>query len=243
MLKTTKIIAVGLGFSLAGAGGYYLIDRYYLSPRKPVQPPVVKTKKVYDTVPAKDSSLDKLKRILADNEEARNGMQNLRMPVEVETYEHIDKNSRLYDSLVSAGSIKDVNGETEDITIGKVSQVTSIKAEKFLSKKQFTVIGAAQTSKTDSLASSLAGIKTNAAGSMMVEFWESPVNYKGYRLGKDKMILFGIIPDGVNLVKYSSDLYLTTLNNVYLVKPCTDFCQLKPIKDKTICANVMRYVN
>jgi hypothetical protein len=51
------------------------------------------------------------------------------------------------------------------------------------------------------------------------------------------------VPDDVKLVKHKNEIYLVTINNVYLVKACSDFCALKPIKDKAVCAEVMSHVN
>lgn len=238
MLKTTKWILTGVGVSAAGTGIYFVVNHYFFSPQKNNQ--VVKhTSKYYDTIPERDSSLDKLNKILKDNQEKNGNVQPV-SPISVEVYENIDRNSRLYDSLVQAGYIESVGNENEVHHKEKFENNQSIKADKFLVKKMMRILGdEKRTNEKDSLTSSLAGIKP-AGSKMAIEFWESPVNYKGYRLGRDKMIVFGIIPDEVKMVKYNGHLYLVTINNIFEVGLCTDFCQLRPIKDKILLENIMQ---
>lgn len=239
MLKTSKILAIGFGTATVVMGSYIVYTNFFKDQQKK-QEPVVKSTKVFDTVPEKDSSLDKLNRILADNNEAKNNVQ-VKNDFVLETYENIDKNSSLYDSLVAAGSVTDVNVKTEKKDFeGK----TIIKADKFVGKKNISIIGYnSNKNSADSLVSTLIDVKHVNGGKITVEFWESPIHFKGYRLGRDKMIVFGISPDDVSLIRHKNDLYLVTINNVYLVKPCSDFCQLRPIKDKAVCADVMSHVN
>lgn len=240
MLKTSKLILAGVGVSAAAVGIYFVA----MNASKPAEKGPGKVKrvtKVYDTVPEKDSSLEALNKILRDNQEALGHAQEVG-PVSVEIYENIDKNSRLYDSLVAAGYIEGVEDEVTARHSEKFEDSQSIKADKFIGKKMVNIHGDNKTAEKDSMAGELAHIKP-AGSKMTIEFWESPVNYKGYRLGRDKMIVFGVIPDDVRMVKYNGDLYLVTINNIYEVGACTDFCQLRPIKDKTLLANIMRHAN
>lgn len=239
MLKTSKILWFGIGGATVATGSWLAWQTWGRQPE--VKPLKNEKVKVFDTIPDRDSALDKLNKILADNKNASGAKTNSREVV-VENYENIDKNSQLYDSLVQAGLVVDVNNET---TIEKriFENNTVIKADKFISRKELKVLGIKEGSSKDSVLNNLAEIRYYKRNRISVEFWESPVNYKGYRLGGDKMVLFGIMPEGVNLVYHNAILYLTTLNNVYMVKSCSDFCQLKPIKDQTLCSEVMRHVN
>lgn len=240
MLKTTKIVLAGFGVTVTGLTVYYFMnrDQEVKSPSTDKQ-----SKKYFDTVPDQDSSLIQLNKILSDNQEAVGKTKGNIDPASIETYENIDKNRALYDSLMKAGDVVAVN-EKGNTVENKSGLYETIKAEKFLEKRQVEIQGEKiKLSKMDSLTSSLAEIKTYSSSSIMIEFWESPVNYKGYRLAKNKMILFGVIPDQVQLIRYKSELYLATINNIYAVKACADFCELKPIKDKSQCEAIMRYAN
>lgn len=239
MLKTSKILVIGFGATTVALGSYIIYTKFFNSANTIVKP-INNSNRVFDTIPEKDSSLDQLNKILSDNNDAKNNIVE-KNNVVVETYENIDKNSSLYDSLVKAGSVTDVNAKNDNNIL---ENKTIIKADRFLAKRVISIVGYNKNkTSADSLISTLIDVKPTTNGKITLEFWESPIHFKGYRLGKDKMIVFGITPDDVNIIKHKNELYLVTINNVYLVKPCSDFCQLKPIKDKSVCADVMSHVN
>lgn len=62
-------------------------------------------------------------------------------------------------------------------------------------------------------------------GSITIEFWESPLNYKGYKMNKNKIVLFGLAPSSNVLIKkidnsiyleYDKRFYALTMTNEYL---------------------------
>lgn len=57
-----------------------------------------------------------------------------------------------------------------------------------------------------------------------VEFWVSPVNYKGYKLVDDKLILFGIdVPDAVRLYTKQDKLWMKYGQDIYYLEPTEQF--------------------
>jgi len=59
---------------------------------------------------------------------------------------------------------------------------------------------------------------------LLVEFWKSPVNYKGYKLSDNKLILFGI--DDINTTSIeviSNEIYLSYKNKYFLLEYTNDF--------------------
>lgn len=68
---------------------------------------------------------------------------------------------------------------------------------------------------------------------MMVEFWISPINYRGYKMHRDKLILFGIEePDAVKLYRQDGKLYLGHLNEYYLIEPTDNFTSYQSVLEK-----------
>lgn len=63
----------------------------------------------------------------------------------------------------------------------------------------------------DSLLESASGIQIDKMDKkkikLMVEFWKSPLNYKGYRLQKNRLVLFGIEPTDEVVIVYSGNAY------------------------------------
>lgn len=57
-----------------------------------------------------------------------------------------------------------------------------------------------------------------------VEFWNSPVNYKGYRLNGNNLILFGINPDdSLRFERHPDGIWMHHKNRIFLLHPCNDF--------------------
>lgn len=64
-----------------------------------------------------------------------------------------------------------------------------------------------------------------------VEFWKSPINYKGYKFLNNKLILFGIYQYDFAAFEFKNgNLYLTYLNNYYPIEKTNEFKQLLSIK-------------
>lgn len=65
-----------------------------------------------------------------------------------------------------------------------------------------------------------------------VEFWISPINYRGYKLINNKLILFGIEePDAVKLFRIEGDLFMRYGNDYYRLWPGTEFMAYKRVRD------------
>ncbi len=65
-----------------------------------------------------------------------------------------------------------------------------------------------------------------------VEFWESPLNYKGYRMGQNKLVVYGVEQiEFASLNKYYDEYFLRYLNNFYPLVITNEFKPLVPISD------------
>ena len=103
----------------------------------------------------------------------------------------------------------------------------------------------AKAEKQNTLSEEVAGKLSPAAGlekvekddqrprQILVEFWVSPINYKGYKMYRNKLVLFGMEePDGVKLYRKDGKLYLKTLNKYFLIEQSEEFTSYQPVKDK-----------
>ena len=74
-----------------------------------------------------------------------------------------------------------------------------------------------------------------------VELWKSPVNYKGYKMQKNKIIIYGIEDtELINLVSYDETIYLHSGPIFYMLIPSIDFRPFLRIKDKSILAELTK---
>lgn len=70
---------------------------------------------------------------------------------------------------------------------------------------------------------------------VLVEFWVSPINYKGYKMSKNKLILFGIEePDAVKLFRLNDLLYMKYGNEFYRLMNTYDFLAFQRLKDADV---------
>jgi hypothetical protein len=68
-----------------------------------------------------------------------------------------------------------------------------------------------------------------------VEFWVSPINYRGYKMSKNKLILFGIDePEAVKLYRVNDALYMSYLKDYYRLNASFDFMSYQKLKEAEI---------
>ena len=61
----------------------------------------------------------------------------------------------------------------------------------------------------------------------IVEYWTSPVNFKGYRLSNTTLQLYGLDSYSAKLFTVNGNLYLRHSGRVYALTPCIDACPYK----------------
>jgi hypothetical protein len=80
---------------------------------------------------------------------------------------------------------------------------------------------------TSGLSKSKIANKQNIKTKFMVEFWSSPINFKGYKYGNNIIQLFGLNNYNCKLYTVNGSLYLRHLEKVYIILPCIDGCPYK----------------
>ncbi len=68
-----------------------------------------------------------------------------------------------------------------------------------------------------------------------VELWKSPVNYKGYKMAKNKVVLYGLDnPELVRIYNLNNSVYLGYENDFYKLESTFDFLSYSKVRDKTV---------
>jgi hypothetical protein len=65
-------------------------------------------------------------------------------------------------------------------------------------------------------------------GELLVEQWENPTNFAGYRKTKDVLVVYGIDIDNIELQLVNNDLYLIYHEKKLLLKDSDDFLHYPP---------------
>jgi hypothetical protein len=81
----------------------------------------------------------------------------------------------------------------------------------------------------------LPGLEEEIKQQLNVEFWLSPVNYRGYKFGNNRLVLFGVEePDQVRLYHFKDDLYMSLQGYYYKLTPISEFGSYTRIKDNEV---------
>jgi hypothetical protein len=76
--------------------------------------------------------------------------------------------------------------------------------------------------------------KTETSKTYIVEFWSSPINFKGYALVNNYLKLYGLDSKQCNWYVYQNNLYVREKKNVYALTPCQESCSFKAVSDTAI---------
>lgn len=140
--------------------------------------------------------------------------------------EKLDTNKVVKDSLTLE------NPNTDDVLVRK---------DELLSTKTLEVLNldpVAKMNGKDSLLQKVSGIKddrSTAKQYLNIEFWSSPLNYKGYKMSKYKLILYGVSsPEGLKIFKLDEVTYLKSASFVYRLDATGEFKPYERITDESI---------
>lgn len=87
----------------------------------------------------------------------------------------------------------------------------------------------------DSLLGNVHATKPKAESSLIVEFWESPLSATGYKMGKNKVMIYGIyMYDFVHLHMYENTIYLKYFDNFYALEITNNLKPLVAVTDTTL---------
>ena len=135
---------------------------------------------------------------------------------------------------------KDINYKEVDSLIALDSKI-SIATDQLLSVKNVKVIkiGPGAPGK-DSLVSQLAHVEeTPVSNLFFVEFWKTPLNTKGYRFSKNKIMLYGFADfNNVLLYQLDTSYYLKCSDQVYRLFYGAEFRPLERVVDSNLLAKI-----
>ena len=111
----------------------------------------------------------------------------------------------------------------------KQNDITIKKDELLLRKNIILIIP------IDTKLDSLMGITSQNANEqkVTVEFWKSPINYRGYKRSPNKIVIYGILNfNEVQFISKDKNVYLIDNNNKYSLKLTDEFLKLKSVKQQ-----------
>ncbi|MBC7695428.1 MAG: hypothetical protein H7141_08295 [Burkholderiales bacterium] len=115
-----------------------------------------------------------------------------------------------------------------------------IAQEELLSVKNIKVIDLDATTKQDTLTGQLAGVTSSEYPNLFfVEFWKTPLNSKGYRMTRNRVILYGLSDfSSITIYKVDDNFYLKNDDVVYKISSGTEFKQMELVQDSGLLARI-----
>jgi hypothetical protein len=140
---------------------------------------------------------------------------------------------------IDLGKTSKVNYSEVDSLIRESSQI-NIATDELLSVKNVKIIKISPSGSTgDSLAADVAGVKENTSDLYFIEFWKTPLNSKGYRFSKNKILLYGFIDyNNVSLYELDNSYYIKSSDQVYKLFYGADFKSLERVVDTGLLAKI-----
>ncbi len=134
--------------------------------------------------------------------------------------------SQTFANSTDTSSYESKNNSSENIVIAKdellftrIIKIEGMNGEN--SKKDASIDSLLINDKTKKL----------PANFVKVEFWRSPINYKGYKYSNNKLVLFGIyIYEDASLETRNNKIYLNYSNTYYLIEKADDFQPLMAVR-------------
>lgn len=132
-----------------------------------------------------------------------------------------------------------INYSEVDALINEGENITIAK-EELLSVKNIKVIDLDEPGKKDTLTGQLAGVTSSDFPNVFfVEFWKTPLNSKGYRMTRNRVILYGLSDfSSITIYKVDDNYYLKDDDIVYKISVGTEFKPMEPVNDAQLLARI-----
>jgi len=116
----------------------------------------------------------------------------------------------------------------------------TVAQEELLSVKNIKVINLDGSSKRDTLTGQLAGVTNSDYPNLFfVEFWKTPLNSKGYRMTRNRVILYGLSDfSSITIYKVDDNYYLKNDDVVYKISSGTEFKPMELVNDTDLLAKI-----
>ena len=146
------------------------------------------------------------------------------------------KNNTRY--KINLSNSKKINYKEVDSLIKADSDI-NVATDELISVKNLKVIRINHKDSNDSLALKIAKVEENTSDLYFIEFWKTPLNSKGYRFTKNKILLYGFMDfDNVLLYELDNSFYIKSADQVYKIFYTADFKPLERVLDSDLLAKI-----
>ncbi len=131
-----------------------------------------------------------------------------------------------------------VNYKEVDSIINSDASI-NVVVDQFISSKLIKVINLTNSNSNDTLAQYVAGVNTIQSDSYVMEFWKTPLNSKGYRFQKNKIMLYGVNDhNDLLLYQYEGRYFIKSFEVVYELESSQDFQPLVKVNNTELLSKL-----
>ncbi len=113
----------------------------------------------------------------------------------------------------------------------------SIKRDEQITAMRIPIVYLEPSIEKDSIIKDLLGINENRPTEMTVQFWSSPLNFSGYKLSKNTLLLYGLSDQHEYTVYHKDETYYLSYETIcYLLKETQQFLPYSEV-DQTLILN------
>ncbi|HEY1040938.1 MAG TPA: hypothetical protein VGF30_16100 [Bacteroidia bacterium] len=147
-----------------------------------------------------------------------------------------DQNVKTYNTTEEAGNTENKTysySETDEENI-------NVLKEELIAVKNINVKdvegGSDYKSISDSMLSAMSGISPNKKTDFfMVEFWKTPLNSKGYKMTRNRVLIYGLKENtDLSMVKLDDEYYLKNNSEVYRLSYSADFKPMEKVNESAV---------
>jgi len=149
--------------------------------------------------------------------------------------------------LLDADTVKKFSAnDTSGLNVFSSSENIVVKKDEIISTKTMEVINLGNVTNKlnlkDSLLNKISGMKDNKSVTKQfinIELWQSPLNYKGYKMSKYKIALYGIVNiEGLKIYSLDDVIYLRNGSMVYKLEVSSEYKSYENIVEESLLSKL-----
>ena len=234
--EKSQVFILGMMAGLIIAGGFFVLklDDYFKELnlyKNVVKTFYLRSKSSETTIQPNRSDSSEETSLVDTGKKANKNSSNSKKTTYFETEQLTNSDSLVHKYAMDSMAVNP--DYSEDIVVRK-DELLSFKIMEAINLSPL-----ASTTKTaDSLMQKVSGVRDDRNSSkhfLNVELWQSPLNYKGYKMSNYKLVLYGISsPEGLKVYKLDNEIYLKCFSTIYKLDKTTDFRSYQVVADAAI---------
>jgi hypothetical protein len=162
----------------------------------------------------------------------------IEQPVKTVVAEPVKKKEEKDRFKINTAKSTKVNYREVDSII-KTDAGIKIATDELLTVKNIKIIRIDDNvAEADTSAAALAHVEEKSSDLFVIEFWRTPLNSKGYRFMKNKIMLYGFMDFNMQLYQFDDDYYLKSADQVYRLFHGSEFRKPDRVVDPDLLAKI-----